>query len=144
MIVWLLAISCFFSYGGGLGQAVICSDQQGQVVAFELFHNDDHCASGHTHHKHHDHKHPGHENTVTFNQGDNCFTKCNNIEVSLQLFAPRRTTIKSRTSFIAKPIFQPSTFEHPITSPPQFSFTQKPPSVPNPSLALLQSVILLI
>lgn len=142
MIIWFLIISCFFSYGGGLGQAVICSDQQDQVVAFEAFHDDYHCTAGHAHHQHH--KHPGHDNTVNINQGDNCFTKCNNIEISLQLFAPRRTTIKNKTDFIAKPIFQPSTFECSISSSPQFSFTPKPSSAPNPSPALLKSVILLI
>ena len=141
MAVWFLVISCFLSYGGSLGQAVICSGQQGQVVAFELFHNDNHCASKH---KHHGNRHPGHENTVNFNLGDNCFTECNNIEVSLQLFALRRTTIKNKTDFIVKPIFQPSNLTHPVISPHQFSFTPKPPSVPNPSLALLQSVIILI
>ena len=141
MIIWLLAISCFISYGGGLGQAVICSDQQSQVVAFELFHDDHHCAAGH---RHHGHERPDHDNTVKLAQGDNCFTVCNNIEVSLQLFASRRTTIKSKAEIIAKPIFKPSTFTHTITSSPQFSFSPKPPLVPTPSLALLKSVILLI
>ena len=139
VIVWFLVVSCFFSYGGGLGQAVICSDQHGHV-AVELLHSGDHCL---TEHLHGHHKHPCNDNTAHFTPNDYC-TVCNDIEVSLHLFAPRRKQFKRTTDFIAKPIFQPSTFTPLVISSKKISFTPTPPSVPNPSLALLQSVILLI
>ena len=140
VIVWFLVVSCFFSYGGGLGQAVICSDQHGQV-ALELLHSGDHCL---TEHLHGHHKHPCNENRAHFTLDGHCCSVCNDIEISLHLFAPRRRQLKRTTDFIAKPILQPSTSTSLVISTKKISLTPTPLSVPDPSLALLQSVILLI
>ena len=149
VVAYFLIIACFFSFGGGLGRAVICFDRHG-CVELELLHSGDHCLTEHLHghHKHHGHKHPGdnpdQENAFHFTPENSCCSACDDIEVSLQLFAPRRKQLKSSTTFSVKPIFQPSTCTPLVISTQKISLNPTPLSVPNPSLALLQSVILLI
>ncbi len=149
VIAYFLIIACLFSLGGGLGRAVICFDRHG-CVGVELLHNDDHCLTEHLYgqHKHHGDKHPGHnhaqENVFHLTPENCCCSACDDIEVSLQLFAPRRKQLKSSANFSLKPIFQPSIFTPPVVSTKEIALNPTPLSVLNPTLTLRQNVILLI
>ncbi|MEA1923481.1 MAG: hypothetical protein U9N63_12590 [Pseudomonadota bacterium] len=149
VIVCFLVIACFCSFGGGRGRAVICFDRHG-CVELELLHSGDHCLTEHLHghHKHHEHKHPGdnpdQKNAFNYTSKDCCCSACDDIEVSLQLFAPRRKQLKNSPNFSVKPIFPPSTCTPLVISTKTIALNPTPPSVPDPSLTLLQSVILLI
>ncbi|MEA3333719.1 MAG: hypothetical protein U9Q58_08990 [Pseudomonadota bacterium] len=149
VMAWLLVATCFFSFGGGLGRAVICFDRHG-CVELELLYSGDHCLTEHLQgrHKHHGHNHqednPGQKNVFNCTSTDCCCSACDDIEVSLQLFAPRRKQLKSSIDFSVKPIFQPSTCTPLVISTKTIAPNPAPLSVPDPSIALLQSVILLI
>ena len=149
LIACFLVIACACSFGGGLGRAVICFDRHG-CVKVELLHSGDHCLTKHIHgqHKHHGDKHLGYnlgqKNVFHLTPENYCCSACDDIEVSLQLFAPRRKQFKSCANFSLKPIFQPSICTPLVISTKKISLNPTPLSVPYPFLALLQSVILLI
>ena len=149
LIICFLVMACFCSFGGGLGRAVICFDQHG-CVEVELLHSGDHCLTEHLHgqHKHHGDKHSGQnhgqENAFHLTPENCCCSACDDIEVSLQLFAPRRKQLKSSANFSLKPIFQPSICTPLVVSTKEIALNPTPLSVLNPSLTLRQNVILLI
>ncbi|MCK5681433.1 hypothetical protein KAI46_11550 [bacterium] len=144
IIIWSLVIACCFSFASGYGRAVICSDKHGEV-ALEMLHGSDadHCLTEHLHGQHHHCQSQSHNGTTVLPLEHTCCAACDDFEVSLQIFAPRREQTTTTIAFIAKPELSSAHIHQPRLTT-TFFLRPAPPSTKNPSLTHLKSTILII